>query len=48
VIPLLTEALDRARDMADTRDLIVVSGSLFTVGEAITYFDPETYKPDDL
>jgi len=48
VIPLLTGALDRARDMADPRDLIVVSGSLFTVGEAMTYFDPETYKPDDI
>ena len=48
IAPLLTGALDRAREMADPRDLIVVSGSLFTVGEAMTYFYPETYKADDL
>jgi len=24
----------------------VICGSLFTVGEALTYFDPETYMPD--
>jgi len=46
-VPLLTDALSRAREMAGPRDLIVVCGSLFTVGEALTYFDPETYRPDD-
>ena len=46
VVPRLTEALDRARDLADPEDLIVVCGSLFTVGEAMSYLDPETYKPD--
>ena len=44
---LLTEAIERARQIADPRDLIVVCGSLFTVGEAMTYFDPKTYRPDD-
>ncbi|MEE9417941.1 MAG: folylpolyglutamate synthase/dihydrofolate synthase family protein [Desulfatiglandaceae bacterium] len=48
VAQFLTDALDRAREIADPRDLIVVCGSLFTVGEAMTYFDPETYRPDDL
>ena len=48
VEPLLKKAIERARDMADPEDLIVICGSLFTVGEALTYFDPETYGPDDL
>jgi dihydrofolate synthase/folylpolyglutamate synthase len=48
VVSRLTAALERARDMADPRDLIVVCGSLFTVGEAMTYFDPETHKGDYL
>ena len=47
-VPFLTGALDRAREIADPRDLIVVCGSLFTVGEAMTYFEPETYRPDVL
>jgi len=46
-VPLLTDALSRAMEMAGPQDLIVVCGSLFTVGEALTYFDPETYRPDD-
>jgi dihydrofolate synthase/folylpolyglutamate synthase len=48
IVPFLTEAIKKARDIADPRDLIVICGSLFTVGEAMTYFDPETYRPDDL
>jgi len=48
VVQRLTEALDRARAMADPQDLIIVSGSLFTVGEAMTYFDPETYRTDGI
>jgi dihydrofolate synthase/folylpolyglutamate synthase len=46
-VPLLTDALFRAKEKAGPRDLIVICGSLFTVGEALTYFDPETYRPDD-
>jgi len=45
-VPSLTDALVRAGEMADPRDLILVCGSLFTVGEALTHFDPETYRPD--
>lgn len=48
IVPLLTEAIKKAREIADPRDLIVICGSLFTVGEAMTYFDPETYRPDGL
>jgi dihydrofolate synthase/folylpolyglutamate synthase len=47
VVQLLSEALDKAREMADPRDLIVVSGSLFTVGEAMACFDPEKYRLDE-
>ena len=46
VIPNLSDALDMALETADPADLIVVCGSLFTVGEALTYFDPATYSPD--
>jgi dihydrofolate synthase/folylpolyglutamate synthase len=45
---LLTEALDRARGMAGPGDLIVVCGSLFTVGEALSYLDPVKFAPDEL
>ena len=47
VVPVLTDALNRAKEMADPRDLILVTGSLFTVGEAMSYFDPETNRPDE-
>ena len=46
IIPVLTDALNRAKEKAGPEDLIVVCGSLFTVGEALTCFDPETYRPD--
>ncbi|MCP4669339.1 MAG: bifunctional folylpolyglutamate synthase/dihydrofolate synthase, partial [Deltaproteobacteria bacterium] len=42
----LNEALKKAMAMAGPEDLIVVSGSLYTVGEAMTFLDPETYRPD--
>ena len=45
-VPVLTDALSRAIESADPQDLIVVCGSLFTVGEALTYFDPVTYRSD--
>jgi len=48
VVPSLTQAIDRAKEMANPQDLIVVCGSLFTVGEAMTHFDPKAYRPNDL
>ena len=48
IVPELCEALDMAREMAQPTDMILVTGSLFTVGEAMTYFDPEKYRPDDI
>jgi dihydrofolate synthase/folylpolyglutamate synthase len=47
-VELLTEALERARKMAAPEDLIVVCGSLFTVGEALAYLKPDIYSPDEL
>jgi len=47
IIPSLAKALNRAKALATPRDLIVVCGSLFTVGEALTFFDPIRYKPDN-
>jgi len=46
VAPLLKEALERAREIAEPEDLILVCGSLFTVGEAMSYLDPEANRPE--
>jgi dihydrofolate synthase/folylpolyglutamate synthase len=47
IVPSLAEALKKAEALATSKDLIVVCGSLFTVGEALTCFDPIRYKPDE-
>ena len=44
--PTVSQALQKARQMADPEDMILVTGSLFTVGEALSIVDPETYRPD--
>ena len=46
-VPLST-AIERARMVADANDLIVITGSLFTVGEAKTYLDPVHFPPEDV
>lgn len=46
VVSTLAQAIDRAKEMAGPQDLIVVCGSLFTVGEAMACIDPETNVPD--
>lgn len=48
IVPRLTDAIEKAKQISDPQDLVVICGSLFTVGEAMTHFDPETYRPDDL
>jgi dihydrofolate synthase/folylpolyglutamate synthase len=48
IVPLLPQAIERARALARPRDLVLISGSLFTVGEALTHFDPERYRPDEV
>jgi dihydrofolate synthase/folylpolyglutamate synthase len=44
----LSKAIERARELADTKDLIVITGSLFTVGEAKSYLDPIHYPREDV
>jgi dihydrofolate synthase/folylpolyglutamate synthase len=48
VIPLVSAAIERAKEMAGPEDLILITGSLFTIGEALTYFDPVKYRPDGI
>jgi dihydrofolate synthase/folylpolyglutamate synthase len=48
VVPILTTAIEKAKAMAHKDDLILITGSLFTVGEALTIFDPEVYKADEI
>jgi dihydrofolate synthase/folylpolyglutamate synthase len=47
-LSVIPQALDKARALANPEDMILVCGSLFTVGEAMTYFDPEKYRPDEI
>jgi len=44
--PSLDKALGKAKAMADREDLILVTGSLFTVGETMAFLDPKRYQPD--
>ncbi|HUU40244.1 MAG TPA: folylpolyglutamate synthase/dihydrofolate synthase family protein [Desulfatiglandales bacterium] len=44
----LPAAINRARNLADKRDLILITGSLFTVGEAKSYLDPKGYPAEDI
>ena len=48
VLVPLSKAIERAREVADTKDLIVITGSLYTVGEAKSYFDPLGYPREDV
>ena len=44
--PVISRALEWARKIAEPADMILVCGSLFTVGEAMSHFDPEKYSRD--
>lgn len=46
--PDIPHALDKARTIADSGDMILVCGSLFMVGEALTCLDPDTYPAEDV
>ncbi len=48
IAPTLSQALDRATQIADAEDFILVSGSLFTAGEALSLLDPGKYRPDEI
>ncbi|PKN63872.1 MAG: bifunctional folylpolyglutamate synthase/dihydrofolate synthase [Deltaproteobacteria bacterium HGW-Deltaproteobacteria-15] len=44
----LKAAIARAKEIAGLKDMILICGSLFTVGEAMTCLDPERYGSDEL
>jgi len=46
IVPLLSDALDQAVSLAGSEDLVLICGSLFTVGEALIHFDPVNFSPD--
>lgn len=46
IAPGLCQALDRAKEIADAEDLILITGSLFTAGEALSLLDPVGYRAD--
>jgi len=48
IIPTLPEALRKAKGRSKPGDVILVTGSLFTVGEAMACLEPEAVQPDKL
>ncbi len=46
VINRLDEAINYARTIANSDDLILITGSLFTVGEALSILEPKKYPPE--
>lgn len=48
IIKSLPKAIDKARKLSKPDDMILITGSLFTVGEALTAIDPVKYKPDGI
>ncbi len=48
VIDSLDVAIEKAREMAGREDLVLICGSLFTVGEALSLLDPDNYPPEEI
>jgi dihydrofolate synthase/folylpolyglutamate synthase len=48
ICPTVPGAIDRARSLAGKRDLILITGSLYVVGEAKSYLDPARYPTEDI
>ena len=48
ITPAIPEALARAKKRSKPGDVILVTGSLFTVGEAMACLEPEAVQPDKL
>lgn len=46
MIKSLPLAISQAKEIAKPDDMVLITGSLFTVGEALTAIDPVKYKPD--
>ncbi|MBW1998878.1 MAG: bifunctional folylpolyglutamate synthase/dihydrofolate synthase [Deltaproteobacteria bacterium] len=47
VVPKIGQAIERAKRLAGTQDLVLITGSLFTVGEAMKHFFPKTAETDE-
>ncbi len=48
VIPCLKDAISFSKDIASKNDLVLITGSLFTVGEALSIIDPENYPKEEV
>lgn len=48
IYPTVPAAIDRARSLAHKRDLILITGSLYVVGEAKSYLDPVRYPMEEI
>jgi dihydrofolate synthase/folylpolyglutamate synthase len=48
IVPTIPEALRKAKALSGPGDVILVTGSLFTVGEAMACLEPEAVQPDKL
>jgi dihydrofolate synthase/folylpolyglutamate synthase len=48
IVPTIPEALSNAKARSGPGDVILVTGSLFTVGEAMACLEPEAVQPDKL
>jgi len=48
VVDSLAGAIEKAKAVASSRDLILITGSLFTVGEALSLLDPVKFRSDNI
>jgi dihydrofolate synthase/folylpolyglutamate synthase len=46
LISSIPDAIKKAKELASPQDMILITGSLFTVGEALTFIDPDRYMSD--
>lgn len=48
IVGSISDAIKRAKSLAHSEDLILITGSLFTVGEALSCLDPTEYRQDNI
>ncbi len=48
IIHSLDKAIEEAKSVASSDDIILITGSLFTVGEALSFLDPKNFSPDEI
>jgi len=46
IVKGIEDAIHKAKKMSDKNDLIVITGSFFTIGEALSILEPDTYSTD--